>query len=173
MSPLSSKGWNDGQKQLPICQFPPQNLGKSDVWSTVHILYIRRFLICLAFSRDTLSLWTKFLWPSCHRSIKGFRATDLPQFTPCKFKAYGVQKPALQFIKSYLLDSKQLQRVKCNDTCSNWLWFYAVVPFQFRENFSIPYCLTSLWITWTNPSPSPHYTSTQTTLPNCASMHFK
>ena len=48
---------------------------------------------------------------------------------------------------------------------------YAVV--SVREVVSVPYRLTSLRMTLTNKSPSRHYASTQTTLPNCASTYLK
>ena len=64
----------------------------------------------------------------------GVAAIDLSKAFDCfchnlllaKLKAYGVQEPALQLIRSYLHDRKQ--RVICNDSSSNWLPLRCGVP---------------------------------------------
>ena len=64
----------------------------------------------------------------------GVVAIDLSKAFDCichnlllaKLKAYGLQEPALQLIRSYLQNHKQ--RVKCNDMCSSWLHLRCGVP---------------------------------------------
>ena len=64
----------------------------------------------------------------------GVAAIDLSKAFDCiwhslllaKLKAYGVQQPALQLIRSYLHDRKQ--RVICNDSSSNLLLLRCGVP---------------------------------------------
>jgi len=68
------------------------------------------------------------------KNVVGVAAIDLSKAFDCichnlllaKLKAYGVQAPALQLIRSYLHDRKQ--RVICNDSSSNWLPLRCGVP---------------------------------------------
>ena len=80
----------------------------------------------------------------------GVIAIDLSKAFDCichnlllaKVKAYGVQEPALQLLRSYLHGRKQ--RVICNNKCSSWSTVRCGVP---QEVSLVLYYLTSLWTT--------------------------
>ena len=117
-----------------------QDFRKSNVWSTVHFLYVNFLIYYRAFSRHIL--WATALiklTDDGRRALDlkkdvGVAAIDLSKAFDCichslllaKLKAYGVQEPALQLIRSYLHDRKQ--RVICNDSSSNLLLLGCGVP---------------------------------------------
>ena len=95
---------------------------------------------CRASSRDTPALqrWSIDEWLEKHPWRKeGDRsrfAIDLSNVFDCicrslllaKVKAYGVQEPALQLLRSHLHDRKQ--RLICNNKCSSWSPLRCGVP---------------------------------------------